>query len=89
MHLTQGRALLRVLLFALAGAFMLWRAWARLDAGRALGADGLALRRLALLEGLLGLLALALALFVARGLRPRARRRLLGLGGRAGPPPGP
>lgn len=87
-RLTQRRVVLRVVLLSTAGAFMIWRAWARFETGKALGGDGLTLRRLALLEGLLGLLALALAAFVAFAARPKSRRRTLGLGDRAEPPSG-
>ena len=87
MRLTKGRVVLRVLVLASAGGFMLWRASERLGAGRALGADGLTLRRLALFEAVLGILALALAVYVAFALRPRARRRRLGLGDRSAPSP--
>jgi hypothetical protein len=87
-RLTKSRALLRVLVLSAAGAFMLGRAWTRFDAGEALGPDGLTLRRLALFEGLLGVTALALAIFIALSLRPKERRRSLGLRERTRLPPG-
>lgn len=86
MKLPKGRVLLRVLLLAGAGVFLLWRAWERFGAGAALGDEGLTLRRLALFEAALGAVALALSGFVALALRRRPRRPL-GLGGRS-PPPG-
>jgi hypothetical protein len=87
-RLTKGRVLLRAALLVGAGAFMLWRAAERYQAGAALGADGLTLRRLALFEALLAALALAFAALVLLALRRRAARRSLGLGRPPEHPPG-
>lgn len=85
-RLTKGRVLLRVALLAGAGVFMVWRATERFQAGAALGADGLTLRRLALFEALLAAVAFALAAFVLLALRRRRARRPLGLGRPPEPP---
>jgi hypothetical protein len=72
---------LRAVLLLVGGCFMLWRAW---EANRAAlaesAADAVLLRRMALVEGLVGVLALGAAVVAALALRPRRRRRTLDLG---------
>lgn len=59
---------------------MLWKALAATRAARALvGAEALLLQRMALVEALVGALALGAAAFAAAALRPRRRRRSLDL----------
>jgi hypothetical protein len=64
---------------------MLWKAWDahRAAAGESAG-DALLLRRIALVEGLVGALALAAAVVALLALRKRPRRRTLDLGVRRG-----
>jgi hypothetical protein len=89
-RLSRPRLLLRAGLLLLGGGFMLWRAWeARLGA-RAGGLDpgaALLLDRVAWVEALVGLLALATAAVALVSLRRRPRRHLLHLEG-AAPRPG-
>jgi hypothetical protein len=79
-RLSRSRLLLRAALLAIGGVFMLWKA---LDASRAAGAAGggeaLLLRRIALVEGLVGVLALAAAAMALIALRRRPRRHSLHL----------
>jgi hypothetical protein len=73
--------LLRAVLLLVGGGFMLWRAW-ETNRGALLesGGDALLLRRMALVEGLVGALALGAAVIAVLALRPRRRRRTLDLG---------
>jgi hypothetical protein len=74
--------LVRAALLAVGGAFMLWKARAASQAARGeLGGDALLLRRVALVEGLVGVLALCAALIAVLALRGRRRRRTLNLRG--------
>lgn len=90
MRLSRGRVLLRSLLLLAGGAFMLWRAWEARAAGRAAGSAGRVLAdRLALVEALVGALALLTGAGVLLSLRGRARRHSLHLPEPGGPPPPP
>jgi hypothetical protein len=81
------RVMLRVALLAVGGAFMLWRAGEARRAARNMGgAEAVLLGRIALVEALVGLLALLTAATLTLSLRRRRRQRLLTLGGE-GPPP--
>ena len=72
--------LVRAALLAVGGAFMLWKARAASQAARGeLGGDALLLRRVALVEGLVGVLALCAAVIAVMTLRVRRRRRTLHL----------
>jgi hypothetical protein len=81
MRLSRPRVLLRVVLLAVGGAFMLWRA---LEGRRALeslrGSEAALASRLSLVWALMGVLALVTAATAAFALRPRRRRRPLELG---------
>jgi hypothetical protein len=73
--------LVRAALLAVGGAFMLWKARAAGQAARGeLDGDALLLRRVALVEGLVGVLALCAAVIALLALRRRRRRRTLNLG---------
>jgi hypothetical protein len=72
--------LIRAALLGVGGAFMLWKAYAASRAaGGELGGDALLLRRVALVEALVGVLALGAAVIALLALRPRRHRRLLRL----------
>ena len=82
MRLSRPRIALRLVLLLVGAAFMAWKAW-ETDLGSR--ADGLApgaallLHRLALVEGLLSVLALGTAVAAGLALRKRPARRRLGL----------
>ncbi|BDG08201.1 hypothetical protein [Anaeromyxobacter paludicola] len=87
MRMTLQRVLLRVALLCAGGAFMLWRAAEARRAARLLGgAEATLLQRIALVEALVGALALLTGAAVALSLRRRRPRKLLRLGGE-GPAP--
>jgi hypothetical protein len=95
-RLSRNRLLLRAALLLVVGAFMTWRGFDTRSAAAALGVaadDALALGRIALLEWLLGALALATAGVALASLRhgggPTARERPLRLGAHPGPPDEP
>ena len=71
MRLSRPRVLLRAVLLAVGGAFMLWRAWEARAAGAAAeGGEAALLSRVALVEALVGALALVaagVALLALRG----------------------
>lgn len=74
--------LLRAALLAVGGAFMAWQAVESWRAGHAAALDPgqlLLLRRIALVEASIALLALATALVALRAVRARPRRRTLTL----------
>ena len=78
--MSRSRLLLRVILLAIGGAFMLWKAYDASRGARALaGGDALLLQRIAMIEALVGVLALGAAMFAAAALRKRHRRRSLDL----------
>jgi hypothetical protein len=87
-HLSRPRVILRAALLGAGAGFMFWRA---LEARRAAatlesgGGDALLFSRLALVFGLVGLLALLAAGMALAALRRRRRPPSLRLGG--GPPP--
>jgi hypothetical protein len=72
--------MVRAALLAFGGAFMLWKAFAASQtAGGETGGDALLLRRVALVEALVGVLALGAAVIALLALRPRRRRQTLRL----------
>ncbi len=72
--------LVRAALLLVGGAFMLWKARAASQAaGGEVGGDALLLKRIALVEGLVGALALCAAAIALLALRDRPRRRTLRL----------
>jgi hypothetical protein len=76
---------LRVALLAVGGVFMLWRAAEAWRASNALESGAAALQnRVALIEGLVGVLALLTAAGAALSLRKRRRRASLQLGSDGG-----
>ncbi len=78
--LSRGRVLLRVVLLLGGGAFMIWRAFeARAVARLLAGPDALLQRRLALVEGLVGALAVLTGIAALLAARPRPRRHTLHL----------
>lgn len=78
--MSRSRLLLRVLLLVAGGAFMLVKAYESSLGSRALaGGDALLLQRIAMIEALVGVLALGAAAFAAAALRKRRRRRSLDL----------
>jgi hypothetical protein len=78
--MTRPRLLLRAILLATGGAFMLWKAFDASREARSLAdGDGLLLQRIAIIEALVGVLALGAAAFAAAALRPRRRKRTLDL----------
>jgi hypothetical protein len=81
-RLSRPRLLLRALLLVVAGGFVLWKAWGAQQAARSAAgtSDAVLLSRLALVEGLLGLLGLAAAGLALLALRRRARTHTLRLG---------
>jgi hypothetical protein len=87
-RISRGRLLLRAVLLLVGGGFMLWRAWEARLASRALaGTARLLPERIALVEALVGLLALLTGVAALLQLRRRERRHSLHLRGEAGPPP--
>lgn len=82
MRMSLPRVVLRVVLLATGGAFMLWRAaQARRAAPGLDGAEALLLGRIALVETLVGILALLTAGALALSLRRRKREKPLVLRG--------
>ncbi len=79
MRLSRPRVLLRAVLLVVAGGFMLWKAWEAHAAAAAGGAPAVLLSRLALVEGLLGVLGLVAAGVALTALRPRKRTHTLRL----------
>ncbi len=80
MQLSRGRVLLRAALLLGGGAWMLWRAWGAHAASERLpAADALLTGRIALVEALVGALAVLTGVVALSSLRPRARRRTLRL----------
>jgi hypothetical protein len=78
--MSRSRLLLRVVLLAAGGSFMLWKAYdASRGAGALAGGDALLLQRIAMIEALVGVLALGASAFAAAALRKRRRRRSLDL----------
>jgi hypothetical protein len=81
-RLSRPRVLLRALLLAVGGGFMLWRAWGSWRSAEALaGGDAALASRLAVVFALMGLLALLAAGVALSSLRPRRQGRSLHLGG--------
>lgn len=79
MRLSRSRVLVRAALLLVGGVFMLVKAWeARAGAAQG-GSGGLLLARIALVEALVGVFALAAAVLALRALRARPRRRSLHL----------
>ncbi|WP_242345257.1 hypothetical protein [Anaeromyxobacter terrae] len=79
--MSRSRLLLRAILLATGGAFMLWKAYDSARGARALqGGEALLLQRIALIEALVGVLALGAAFVAAAALRSRRRKRTLTLG---------
>ena len=93
MRISRGRLLLRAALLLVGGGYMGWRAWeTRRAALTQTGAERVLGERLALVMGLVGLLALLIAIVVAWQLRRRERRHSLHLPGstpKAPPSDGP
>jgi hypothetical protein len=78
--MSRSRLLFRAVLLAAGGAFMLWKAYGATRAARTFaGGDALLLQRIAMIEALVGVLALGAAAIAAAALRPRRRRRSLDL----------
>jgi len=90
-RLSRPRVLLRAVLLAVGGSYMLWRAWEARAAARAIGGPEAALpARIALVEALVGALALVAALAALGALRrrpPSKTLRLPGPGEGLRPPP--
>jgi hypothetical protein len=81
MRLSRPRLLLRAALLAIGSGFMLVKAWYAWGAAAEAGAQQLLLRRIAMVEALVGLLALAAAaVAILAALRPSRRRHTLRLG---------
>jgi purine-cytosine permease-like protein len=79
-RISRGRLLLRAVLLVLGGGYMGWRAWETRQAAQTLtGAERVLGERLALVMGLVGLLALLIAILVTWQLRSRERRHSLHL----------
>lgn len=78
-HLSRSRVLLRAALLTIGGAFMLVKAWQAWDAARSPGGDPVLLRRIALVEALVGVLALVAAGVALLALRRRRRTHTLHL----------
>lgn len=90
MRLSRPRVLLRAVLLAMGSAFMLWRAWeARSAAAATEGGEAALLSRVALVEALVGALALVAAGLALLALRRRPRTHTLQLGDLPGPGRGP
>ena len=80
-RLSRPRLVLRLVLLAVGGAFILWRALEAHRAARALGgSDGALEGRVALVWALVGALALLTAASAALSLGARAPRKALRLG---------
>ncbi len=80
MQLSRGRVVLRVVLLTGGGAYMLWRAWQALGVARKLAPTDAGLERwIALVEALVGLLAVLTGLAALASLRRRPRRHTLHL----------
>lgn len=78
--MTRPRLLLRAILLVVGGAFMLWKAFDASRGARSLAdGDALLLQRIAIIEALVGVLALGAAAFAVAALRPRRRKRTLDL----------
>jgi hypothetical protein len=78
--MTRPRLLLRAILLVVGGAFMLWKAFDANRGARSLAdGDALLLQRIAIIEALVGVLALGAAAFAVAALRPRRRKRTLDL----------
>jgi hypothetical protein len=85
-RLSRGRVLLRSALLFAGGGFMLWRAREARGLARLLqGADALLTTRIALVEALVGALAVLTGLAALLSLRSRPRRQTLQLEGGAPP----
>jgi hypothetical protein len=83
-RLSRPRLLLRAALLTVGGLFMLWRAWEARAGARAGDLDpgaALLLDRVAWVEALVGVLALATAVVAVVSARRRTRRHLLHLDG--------
>lgn len=90
MRMSLPRVVLRVILLVTGGVFLLWRAAeARRVAPGLGGGQALLLGRIALVEGLVGILALLTAAALALSLRRRRREKPLSLGGGDRPARGP
>jgi hypothetical protein len=92
-RISRPRLLLRIALLLVAAAFMGWKAWEAWRGSAAPGLDpgaALLLHRVALIEALLAVLAIATALAAGLALRTRPHRKLLRLDeAPPGPPPAP
>jgi hypothetical protein len=87
--LSRGRVLLRAALLWAGGGWALWWAWRAHGRARALPGPEQALQeRLALVYGLVGVLAILTGLVAALAARPRPRRHTLHLRGGGRPPSG-
>jgi len=87
-RISRGRLLLRAGLLLVGGGYMGWRAWETRRAALTLsGAERVLGERLALVMGLVGLLALLIAIVVAWQLRRRERRHSLHLSEPRSPAP--
>jgi hypothetical protein len=85
--MSRARVLLRSALLLAGGAYMLWRAVEARRVSRLLSAaDAVLQDRVALVEGLVGLLAVLTGLAALLALRHRPRRHTLHI---EGEPPGP
>jgi len=84
-RLSRGRVLLRAALLWAGGGWALWWAWRSHGRARALpGAERALHHRLALVYGLVGVLAILTGLVAALSARRRPRRHTLHLGAPAG-----
>jgi hypothetical protein len=89
-RMSRGRVLLRAALLLGGGGVMLWRAVEARRVSRLLSAADAALQdRVALVEGLVGLLAVLTGLAALLALRPRRRRHTLHIEGEGRGPDGP
>ncbi|WP_041454072.1 hypothetical protein [Anaeromyxobacter sp. K] len=79
MRLSRSRVLLRAALLLVGGAFMLVRAWQAWDGARTPGGDPVLLQRIALVEALVGVLALVAAGIALLSVRRRRRTHTLRL----------
>lgn len=77
--MSRSRLLSRAVLLAAGGAFMLWKAYGATRAARTFAGGDALLLRIAMIEALVGVLALGAAAIAAAALRPRRRRRSLDL----------
>ncbi len=82
MRLSRPRVLLRAVLLVVAAAFMLWKAWGAHQAALAAAgtSEAVSFSRLAVFEGLMGLLGLVAAGMALLALRVRKRTHTLRLG---------